>query len=125
MDLFYCVPSRSKAPHLAELEAVAKAKPNLRLHLLASAEGKRLSADIIAETVAEDLALAKVSFCGPVSLRGALQTGLRRFGVTSRRFHFEEFEFRTGVGLKTLAAWIWERRMSKTAVNATNYQSRN
>jgi predicted ferric reductase len=124
VDLFYCVRSRSNAPHLAELEAVAKAKPNLRLHLIASTEGQRLSADIIAETVKGDLAQSKVSFCGPVLLRGALQTGLRRFGVTSRRFHFEEFEFRTGIGLKYLAAWIWERRVLGVATSASKLQSR-
>ena len=123
VDLFYCVRSRSNAPHLAELETMAKAKPNLSIYLIASTEGKRLSAEIIAETVEGDLAQSKVSFCGPVSLRGALQTGLRNYGVTSRRFHFEEFEFRTGIGLKSLAAWIWERRTSKTAANAPKSQN--
>ena len=43
-DLFYCVKSRDQAPHLAELEALADAKPNLKLHVIASNEGERLSA---------------------------------------------------------------------------------
>jgi len=124
VDLFYCVKSKADAPHLSELEDLAQAKPNLRLHLIVSAEGRRLSADMIADTVEGDLALSKVSFCGPVSLRRALQIGLRRFGVTARRFHFEEFEFRTGIGLKTLAAWVWERRTSKANSNTSKQQSR-
>ncbi len=117
VDLFYCVKSTASTPHLAELEALAKAKPNLRLHLIASTEGKRLSAEMIAETVEGDLARSKVSFCGPVSLRNALQTGLLRFGVSRRRFHYEEFEFRTGIGLKGLATWVWEQRAQRANVN--------
>ncbi len=111
VDLFFCVKSRQSAPHIAELETMATAKPNLRLHVIASDENMRLSADGIADLVGERLQQSKVSFCGPVPLREALQTGLRRHGVTPRNFHFEEFEFRTGIGLKRLAAWILERRM--------------
>ncbi|MEX0312328.1 MAG: ferric reductase-like transmembrane domain-containing protein [Tateyamaria sp.] len=110
VHLFYCVKSRPAAPHLSEIEALAAAKPNLHLHVVASAEGQRLSETVIADAVgAAVLATARVSFCGPVGLRRALQSGLRRFGVTPRRFHYEEFEFRTGVGLKRLASWVLDR----------------
>lgn len=109
VHLFYCVRSRADAPHLEEIETLAATKPNLSLTVIASAEGIRLSADIVAETVGSDIANAKVAFCGPVGLRTALQTGLRRYGVTPRRFHYEEFEFRTGVGLKKLAQKILDR----------------
>ena len=109
VDLFYCASSRSAAPHLAELQNLAAAKPNLTLHLISSAEGARLTAERIAEAAGADLGNAKVSFCGPVALRNALQTGLRPYGVTPRRFHFEEFEFRTGIGLTRLATWILTR----------------
>ena len=110
VHLFYCIRSRDEAPHLDEIEALAKAKPNLTLHLVISGEGARLNADMIAQEVGTDLTTAKVSFCGPVLLRNALQSGLRRHGITGRRFHFEEFEFRTGVGLKRLARWVLARR---------------
>ena len=93
-----------------EIEAAAKAKPNLTLHLVVSGEGKRLDAEMITSEVGGDLQNAKVSFCGPVLLRNALQNGLRRHGITGRRFHFEEFEFRTGIGLKRLARWVLARR---------------
>lgn len=113
VDMFYCVKSRKGAPHLAELQDTAKATLNLHLHIIASDEGKRLSAEIIAETVADDLSGAKVSFCGPVSLRETLQSGMRRYGVSAARFQFEEFEFRTGIGLKRLATWILGQKSLK------------
>ncbi|MBW4709768.1 ferredoxin reductase family protein [Roseobacter sp. YSTF-M11] len=114
VDLFYCVSSRNAAPHLAEITELAKAKQNLRLHVIASAQGARLTAEGVADVVGGDLSKARVSFCGPLALRAALQTGLRRYGVTPRRFHYEEFEFRTGVGLKQLAQWIVNRTWRET-----------
>lgn len=103
VDLFYCVRSRSKAPHLDEIQALLVQQPKMRLHLIASEDGRRLSANLVANTVGNDLSRFLVAFCGPVSLRRAMQSDLRRFGVTSRNFHFEEFEFRTGIGLRRLA----------------------
>ena len=116
VHLFYCVKSRAAAPHLDEIEAMAAAQANLHLHVFSSAEGRRLSATMMAETVgAAALGTAKVAFCGPVGLRRALQVGLRRYGVTPRRFHYEEFEFRTGVGLKRLAGWVLTRRQTEAS----------
>lgn len=116
VHLFYCVKSRVGAPHLDEVEAMAAAKPNLHLHVIASAEGTRLSAALIADRVgAVQLGSAKVSFCGPVGLRRSLQHGLSHYGVTGRRFHFEEFEFRTGVGMKRLAVWVLRTRRRTAA----------
>lgn len=110
VDLFFCMRSRAEAPHLAEIENIADQKPNLTLHVIASAEGSRLSAEVVAQAIGIDLSKAKVAFCGPVSLRRLLQNGLRRYGVTPRRFRYEEFEFRTGIGLNRLARWILNRR---------------
>ena len=110
VDLFYCVKSRDQAPHLAELEALAGAKSNLDLHLVASNEKKRLSAQMISQCVQGNLSTMRVSFCGPVSLREALRKGMALHGVSARNFHYEEFEFRTGIGLKALAAWVLNRR---------------
>lgn len=109
VELFYCAKSRQDAPHLDELEALAKSKANLNLHTMFSSENRRLSADLIAEVSACELSQARVSYCGPLSLREALKTGLRLYGVGPRCFQYEEFEFRTGVGLKQLAAWVLER----------------
>ncbi|WP_268808468.1 ferredoxin reductase family protein [Roseovarius albus] len=106
VHLFYCVRTRNDAVHLSEIEEIAKSKPNLSLHVIVSAEGNRLTADGIAKVVGADLSGVKASFCGPVSLRRVLQKDLLRYGVTPRRFHYEEFEFRTGIGLKRLAQWL-------------------
>ena len=106
VDLFFCVKSRTDAPHLEELEAVVGAKPNMRLHVFCSEDGLRLTADLVADIFRGDVSEAKVFFCGPVALRQTLQAGLRRYGVSRRRLHFEEFEFRTGIGFKRLATWL-------------------
>lgn len=107
--LFYCVRSRAAAPHLSALEALAAARPNLTLHVIASADGHRLSPEMVAERFGPDLAAATVSFCGPLGMRRMLRAGLARHGVPARRFRYEEFEFRTGVGLDRLAAWVFAR----------------
>lgn len=109
VHLFYCVRSRLEAPHLDEVEALAHARPNLNLHLIVSGHGARLTGDLISQTIGADLARARVLFCGPIGLRQALQTGLRRHGVSARRFHYEAFAFRTGIGLKRLALWLLNR----------------
>lgn len=64
---------------------------------------------MIARTTSADMSSIKVSFCVLVGLRNALQSGLRRHGVGPRRFHYEEFEFRTGSGLKRLTECVMAR----------------
>lgn len=113
VNLFYCVKSRDAAPHLDELEARMAEKPNIRLHLIQSGLGQRLSGDMIAQTVGQDLSQIRVAICGPVSLRKTLKVQLARHGVSARNFHYEEFEFRTGIGLRTLAAWVLDRGWAK------------
>ena len=83
--------------------------------MFASSEGKRLDADQIARLVESDLSQAKFSFCGPAALRRALQIGLRNHGVAASRFHYEEFEFRTGIGLRRLAQWVLEKSLARRA----------
>lgn len=119
VDLFYCARSREDAPHLAELEALARTKPNLKLHDILSSDGARLSAEMVADRASCEISQARISFCGPISLREALRSGLRRFGVNPRRFHFEEFEFRTGIGLKRLAAWVLAAKKPRTNADPT------
>ena len=116
VHLFYCVRDREEAAHLAEVEQLAAAKSNLTLHLMVSKEGNRLTPDALADTVGSELSGMKFAFCGPVALRRDLQSGLRRYGVTSRHFHYEEFEFRTGIGLKRLAAWVLARSHERASL---------
>ena len=109
VDLFYCVRSRAEAPHLDAIHALSLMKPNLKFHLIVSMQGQRLTAAHIAEVVGADLASATVSFCGPEEMRDSLKSELRSHGVTDRRFRYEEFRFRTGIGLEKLGAWILDR----------------
>lgn len=105
VDLFYSVRSTVEAPHLAELQHIARTKPNFHLIVVETAHGERLSADTIVASVGQDLSAYFVAYCGPKGLRHALQRGLTMHGVSSRRFHYEEFEFRRGIGLRKLLAW--------------------
>ncbi|WP_306045129.1 ferredoxin reductase family protein [Nioella sp. MMSF_3534] len=105
--LFWCVRSRSAAPQIERVEAAANRVANLTLHILSSESGDRLTAERIAATANGPI---KLWFCGPAGLRRALQSGLARHGVSTRDIHYEEFEFRTGIGLKRLARFLLARQ---------------
>ncbi len=108
--LIHCVRARNQAPHLDRIEAIVASNPRLHLHVVETSQGPRLTADRVAELVgSETLSDATVAYCGPTALREVLRIGLRTYGVTARRFHFEAFEFRTGVGLEALALWVGKR----------------
>lgn len=109
VDLFYCVRGDDQAPHLDELQEIASAKSNLNLHIVNSADGQRISAELISNVVGSNISSANFAFCGPVGLRSALQSSLKPFGVSRRKFHFEEFEFRTGIGILGLFRFIVQK----------------
>ncbi|WP_120631860.1 ferric reductase-like transmembrane domain-containing protein [Ruegeria sp. EL01] len=113
VDLFYCMRSRKDAPHLEEVEKLAQTKSNLSLHLMVSQENRRISAEHISDVIGPDLSRVTFSFCGPVSLRLSLKQGLRRYGVSARRFRYEEFEFRTGIGVRQFFNWLLRRKFFK------------
>lgn len=105
VDMFYAVRSRDGAPHLAELEAIAAEQPHFRLHVIESSAGDRLSAARIQETVGA-VASAHVAFCGPEALRESVRKGLIAAGLPARRFHFEAFEIRSGIGVRAALRWL-------------------
>ncbi len=109
VTLFYGYRSRAEAPHLEEIEALAAAKANLHLRSVCSSEGERISGEFITAQVGEKLSGYTVAFCGPTALRESLQRELRKRGVHARRFLYEAFEFRTGIGLQALANWVMRR----------------
>lgn len=111
--LFYCVRSFDEAPHLVEIQSLAAAKPNLRLHWSVSSERQRLIADRITELLGTDLSKARVAYCGPASLQRTLQLGIRRIGFTSRRFRYESLEFRTGARHESCARWLMDKTHCK------------
>lgn len=112
MHLFWAVRSRDEAPQLERLEAAAAAHPALTLHLCVSSDGSRVTPELIAD--AAEITIAKAWFCGPAPMRRSLFQGLTRHGMSARRFHYEEFEFRTGVGLRRLAGTLGRRMAERS-----------
>jgi len=108
VTLIYSVKHRAQAAHLAELELMAQEKPNLTLILRETSTEGRLTADDI-EKVGSDLKNATVLYCGSVGLRRALWSKLRTRGLSARRFRYEAFEIRTGIGLEQLLKYITRR----------------
>lgn len=109
VKLYYCVRERDDIPYAVELERIAEQAGNLELVIVNSNEGVRLTPDRIAADLGGDLSRAHVFFCGPVAMRKALRNGLVLKGLRASRFHFEQFEMRTGIGLNALAAWLWDQ----------------
>ena len=103
VTLIYSVRERARAAHLAEIEAAAARLPNLKLVLWETATAGRLTANTVAE-IAGDFSDQHLLYCGPAALRDALWEGLKGRGLSARRFRYELFEIRTGIGLK----WLFE-----------------
>lgn len=107
VHLFYCVKNRSTAAHLDALEALCKARGDFTLHLVESGFGARLNAHAIKTAVGTNFNKARVSFCGPASMRDSLKRDLVSHGLATRRFAYEEFEIRSGLfGLEKLVMWL-------------------
>jgi predicted ferric reductase len=109
VKLYYCVRERDDIPYAIELERIAEDSGNLELVIVNSNEGMRLTPERIATDLGGSLPQAHVFFCGPVSMRSVLKSGLIQKGLRASRFHFEQFEMRTGIGLNALACWLWDR----------------
>lgn len=103
VQLAYCVKSQAAAAHLDELKVLAELKPNLTLHVFASAENGRVDAEKIMQQTGQNTQGLIVSFCGPKQMREVLKADFSKRGIRGRNFRYEEFEIRTGVGLRRLA----------------------
>ena len=113
VHLVYCVKSRSEAAHLDELEVLAKVKANLSLTLhVSSTEGRANAEVILWETGLKPSGLV-VSFCGPRDMRESLKADFAKLGVRGRNFRYEEFEIRTGIGLRRLAEYVLNRSVAR------------
>ncbi len=106
VHLFYCVSERKSAAHLAEVEALASQHANLHLHLIESAVQGRLTAEGIRAAADIDLDRTKVYFCGSEPMRDQLKAGLIAAGLNRRRFIYEAFEIRSGIGIRKLLGWL-------------------
>ena len=111
ITLFYSTKYRKNAAHLEELEAAAAKHPNFQLVVRETKVEGRLTPDIIIDRVG-NLKGKHVLYCGPATLRKTLWEALRVHGLTARRFHYELFEIRTGIGLNYLFNYILSRAKS-------------
>lgn len=109
VTLIYCVRDSASAAHLMRVEAMAKSREGFDLQVWESGKRGRLTAEGVNDVVGGNIGEAIVLFCGPAEMRRTLAKGLARVGVTPRNFHYEEFEIRTGIGLRRIAAWLWRR----------------
>ncbi len=113
VTMIYCVRSPAEAAHLQELQTLAATKPNFDLILWESRPQGRLTAKALAGAVG-DLSARKVLFCGPIEMRKALARDLPALGVSRRRFQYENFEIRTGLGLRRMAGWLLAQHEKRT-----------
>ena len=109
VHLFYCIRTRSAAAHLDELEEIAAAKHNLHVHLIETQKDGRLTPAKIDSVVTGGKHDVEVAFCGPVEMRRAFSQGLASLGYDTRRFRYEEFEIRSGLGIRRFANWLMSR----------------
>jgi predicted ferric reductase len=109
VKLYYCVRERDDIPYAVELEQIAAEAGNLEVIVVNSAEGARLTPERIAADLGGNLRDAHVFFCGPAAMRNSLKSELVLKGLRASRFHFEEFQMRTGIGLNAMATWLWDR----------------
>jgi predicted ferric reductase len=109
VHLFCCVRNARDLAHADELKAKFTAHANATLHVIESETDGRLTAGKIMERTDLDLAACIVAFCGPEPMREALRKDLVALGLPRRRFMHEEFEIRSGIGIRKLAGWLVNR----------------
>ena len=92
--LYYCVRSAREALFFGELEARVAELGNVTIARLDSDAGARIDADAIATDLGGALGDWTYYLCGPKPMVAAVSAGLKKRGVSARRVHTEEFEFR-------------------------------
>ena len=102
--MIFCARDTNNAPHLAELQSLAAQLPCFELTFWNTGERGRLTAEALADLSGTALQKSRVLFCGPVDMRRSLQTNLLPYGVTARRFEYEAFQIRSGLGLRSFLA---------------------
>ncbi|MEM7302018.1 MAG: ferric reductase-like transmembrane domain-containing protein [Pseudomonadota bacterium] len=107
IDLFYSVRNKEDAIHLEELMETARMVANFTVHLNVSSADGRLTAKKLADQAGAALSDVHAYYCGPEAMRNSLAAGLAAQGMKPSRFHYEEFEIRSGIGLRRFAGWLW------------------
>ncbi|GAA6180329.1 ferric reductase-like transmembrane domain-containing protein [Shimia sp. NS0008-38b] len=119
VTLVYSVRDTNGAAHIAELQNLAASKANLSLVVWQTSELGRFSASALPDIV-PDCTNRKALFCGPVQMRRALSSDLPKYGIAQKDFHFEEFEIRTGLGIRRFGRWLWDRHGQQILKEAQN-----
>jgi predicted ferric reductase len=114
IEFFYTFRGADTAPHLQEIMAFSAKHERVKLHLIDTSLGPRLSPEAVSQAFAGEK--PRYSFCGPAALRKSLMGGLGR-----RSFHHEVFEIRTGLpvtmeDMRGLAGVLW--RVADTFVRS-------
>ncbi len=92
--LVWAVTTRAEAFAADRLLALASRLPRFTVHVVASAEEGRLTAQGLVQRVPFPVADAQLFYCGPKGLRDTIVSGLRSLGQSPRRVHSEAFELR-------------------------------
>lgn len=92
--LVWAVTNRTEAFAADRLTAIAARHPGLTVHIVASAEDGRLTAQRLASLVPFAIGTSELFYCGPTGLRDAVVSGLKAQGQSPRRVHSEAFELR-------------------------------
>jgi len=92
--LVWAVTRRDEAFAADRLAAIAARHPGLSVHIVASAEDGRLTAERLAGLMPFALRDAELFYCGPTGLRDAIVSGLKAMGQKPRRVYSEAFELR-------------------------------
>ena len=106
VHFFYSVAGKAEAAHLEEFERTASKLPNFHLHLIETRSEGRLTAKQIETAIGGGVSNCIAYFCGPEAMRQSLRNGLLERGLPSNRFRYEEFEIRSGIGLRKLLSWV-------------------
>lgn len=109
IHLYYLLRSDADAPFVDELNAISATHPDFRLTVRYSNTQGRMSAAEILKDHRDHIKSATASYCGPVELRKQLKAELTQAGLKKSRFHFEEFEIRSGIGLMVVVDWAMKR----------------
>jgi predicted ferric reductase len=113
VHLFCCVRSSAELAHAEALKARFAALANATLHVIESKNEGRLTAEKIVNRSGLDLNLCTVAFCGPEPMREALRKGLTALGLPRRQFMYEEFEIRSGIGIRRMVGWLVQRFLAQ------------
>ncbi len=109
ITLIYSVRNASDATHLDALKRIERKVQNFKIILHETQSSARLSAKDILSQINADTVGTKIYFCGPKSMRKDLATSLASHGISARQFHYEEFEIRSGIGLRALGENLLKR----------------